>query len=66
MTYPLIERKMNTTKTNQQLIQFNAKKDLYELKIEVNDLGTLEMFLRNYQFFLHFQFSSISSILLTL
>ena len=37
---------MNSTKTNQQLIQFNAKKDPYELKIEVNDLGPVERFLR--------------------
>ena len=26
--------------------KFNAKKDLYELNIEVNDLGPLERFLR--------------------
>ena len=26
--------------------KFNAKKDLYELTIEVNDLGPLERFLR--------------------
>jgi hypothetical protein len=37
---------MNNTKTNQELIQFNAKKDLYELNIEVNDLGPVERFLR--------------------
>ena len=37
---------MNSTKTNQQLIQFNAKKESFELNIEVNDLGPVERFLR--------------------
>ena len=30
---------MNTTKTNQQLIQFKAKKESFELNIDDNDLG---------------------------
>ena len=39
---------MNSTKTNQQLIQFNAKKESFELNIEVNDLGTLGMFIKGF------------------
>ena len=37
---------MNEAESNQQLIQFNAKKDLYELNIEVNDLAPIERFLK--------------------
>ena len=35
---------MNEVETNQQLIQFNAKKESFELNIEVNDLGRFERF----------------------
>jgi len=37
---------MNEAESNQQLIQFNAKKDLYELNIEVNELGRVVRVLR--------------------
>jgi hypothetical protein len=35
--------------SNQELIQFNAKKESFELNIEVNDLGPVERFLRGVQ-----------------
>ena len=37
---------MNEVETNQQLIQFNAKKESFELNIEVNDLGRVVRVLR--------------------
>jgi hypothetical protein len=32
---------MNSTKTNQELIQFNTKKESFDLNIEVNDFGMM-------------------------
>ena len=39
---------MNNTKTNQELIQFNAKKESFELNIEDNDLGMMGKFVRGW------------------